>query len=328
MRKGQALLGRLLLGSVLANHFWLASVNAENHAGIKELNMGTADEAIYGLGLSGSNAVAVGQAGLVLQSTDLGDTWVELERFTESALLDVDCGTNVEIYVGQGGELYRRSKGVVKAIQSGTDARLMSVAQSQDGEIAVAVGAFGTILTSVDAGENWVPSTLDWFPILNDYVEPHLYDVHVSNVGLITIVGEFSLVLQSSDAGKSWVKRHLGEASLFGLNMDHVGSGYAVGQEGILLKTTDEGTTWKPISTLSNDILLNVTSIDESLVLATGIRKLIFSSDQGNSWKEIEAPAFSTGWYQGLSLLPETRIGSREVLLAGHRANILKIKLQ
>ncbi len=72
---------------------------------------------------------------------------------------------------------------------------------------------------------------MDWPTLTNDFFEPHLYDVHVSDTGTVTVVGEFELIIQSLDQGDTWQTVHLGEASLFGLSLHANGTGFAVGQE-------------------------------------------------------------------------------------------------
>ena len=312
----------LVSGLALANSLSLEKTNVQSvHAGFKH-------EAIYGLCVDEAKAIAVGEAGLILSSADGGDTWIESERFAEVALLDVECGRGIELYVGQSGEVYRRTNGAIQAVSTGSDARLMSVAHSQANGLTVAVGAFGSILVSTDGGESWTSSIVDWFEVLDDYVDPHLYDVDISEQGVITIVGEFSLILQSLDQGKSWATRQRGEPSLFGLNIDSSGIGYAVGQEGTLLSTSDAGTSWGTIKTPTTDILLNVTSIDGGVIVATGMRQLIVSDDGGDHWILNDNAAFLQGWYQGLEVSPESSLGTPMILLAGHRANILKVELQ
>ena len=312
----------LVSGSALANPLSPETTSVQSvHAGFKH-------EAIYGLCVSESEAIAVGEAGLILLSSDSGNTWVESERFTEVALLDVECGSGIELYVGQSGQMYQRTDGSVEALSTGSDARLMSVAHSQENGLTVAVGAFGTILVSTDGGGSWTSSAVDWFAVLDDYVDPHLYDVDISKQGVITIVGEFSLIVQSLDQGKSWVTRQRGEPSLFGLNINSSGIGYAVGQEGALLSTSDAGTSWTTIKTPTKDILLNVTSMDGGVIVATGMRQLIVSVDGGDHWILNDNPAFLQGWYQGLEESPESPFGTSIILLAGHRANILKLELQ
>jgi photosystem II stability/assembly factor-like uncharacterized protein len=312
----------------LVSGFALANPLSQEKTNVQSVHAGFKHEAIYGLCVDDSKAIAVGEAGLILSSTDSGNTWIELERFSEVALLDVECGRGIELYVGQSGEVYRRTDGSLQAVSTGSDARLMSVAHSQAAGLTVAVGAFGTILVSTDAGRSWTSSIVDWFAVLDDYVDPHLYDVDISELGVVTIVGEFSLVLQSVDQGQSWTTRQRGEPSLFGLNINGSGVGYAVGQEGTLLSTSDAGTSWTPIQTPSTDILLNVTSMDDGLIIATGMRQLIFSVDGGDHWNLNKNPAFLQGWYQGLEVSSESEIGAPMILLAGHRANILKLELQ
>lgn len=328
MSEGLIVVIRSLIGSLACVVVGAIFASMTTNAGVVAVNQGTAHEALYGLCLSEGRAIAVGQGGLVLESLDGGETWNERNRFTDAALLDVDCGPRSQLYAGQGGALYRQTGESLEALQSGTDARLMSVAQSRDGDLAVAVGAFGTILVSVDQGFTWSSASLDWFAVLDDYVEPHLYDVHISAGGQITVVGEFALVMQSDDAGLTWQRRHRAESSLFGLYLDASGTGYAVGQEGTVLATGDGGETWAAIPTPTNDILLNIHRSDSGAVLATGIRKFIVSHDQGATWTEYDSPALTTGWYQGLVLLPAEEASAEQVMLAGHQANILKIELQ
>ena len=190
------------------------------------------------------------------------------------------------------------------------------------------VEVFYWVIVSADFGKTWQLSTLDWFAVLDDYVEPHLYDVHIADDGQITVIGEFALVIQSRDGGITWQKRHLGESSLFGLYIDNTGTGYAVGQEGALLTTTDAGEVWAPVATPTNDILLSVSRTAAGDIVSSGIRKFIVSRDHGATWTEYSSPALTTGWYQGLELLPAGEAANPAVLLAGHQASILKFELK
>ena len=318
---------RLIFGCLWLTFASSAPVLAGADAGVKVVNLGTAHEALYGLCLSDSRAVAVGQHGLVLESSDSGDTWTELDRFT-ACVTGCRLQWDRRAVCRSGWRVISPPDGDFEAVESGTDARLMSVAQSPDGSVAVAVGAFGAILVSADFGKTWQLSILDWFAVLDDYVEPHLYDVHIADDGQITIIGEFALVIQSRDGGVTWQKRHQGESSLFGLYIDSSGTGYAVGQEGALLTTADAGEVWTPVATPTNDILLSVSRTADGDIVSSGIRKFIVSRDLGATWTEYSSPALTTGWYQGLELLSAGETANPAVLLAGHRASILKFELK
>ena len=304
-----------------------------------QVHKGTAHDALYGLCESGSQQLAVGDAGLVLESQDAGESWAKIEAFTESALLDVSCRNDVSLVVGQEGAIYRRAFTGLQAVDglkavegftsiaSNTGERLLSVSDVSASGLAFAVGGFGTILRSTDSGLSWESVSMDWPAMTNDFFEPHLYDVHVSDSGIVTVVGEFELIIQSLDQGDTWQTVHLGEASLFGLSLHANGTGFAVGQDGKIIKTANGGRAWEQVTTPSSGILLNVWTSGSGDVLISGIRNTLQSSDNGESWSRIEQGALSSGWYQGLSIVGGDA-QSRSALLAGHGGNLIKLKLK
>lgn len=291
-----------------------------------QIYRGTAHDALYGLCLKGQQGLAVGDAGLVLESADGGQSWETAPAFSDKALLDVSCGAGSSLIVAQEGGIFRLSDGAYQAVESGTDARLLSVANNSDG-LAFAVGAFGTILRSEDGGQSWESLSTDWEAILNDFVEPHLYDVTVSEEGVVTIVGEFELVIRSPDGGETWETAHTGEASLFGLNLDDNGGGFAVGQDGKIIRTEDGGVTWTEIESPTGGILLSVWSSEGGEVLISGIRNLLYSNDEGATWTVREGGDLNTGWYQGLVITDDNSPHGEAALLAGHQGSVIKVQL-
>jgi len=286
------------------------------------LYQGTAHDALYDLCLAGQNGVAVGSDGLILQSIDAGESWEAQEPFTSVALLGVSCSTTPRLVVAQQGRIFRWDGQGYKPIASGTEARLLGVDANVNG-LAFVVGGFGTVSRSTDGGKHWETLSFDWEAILNDFLEPHLYDVHISAQGVVTIVGEFELVLRSLDGGDTWNTVHKGEASSFGLYLQTDGGGFAVGQDGRVIRTRDGGANWAVVPTPTNAILLNVWSSPGGDVLVSGMRAALQSTDSGRSWNQIGGRGISTGWYQGLSASPDT-----SVLLAGFRASIIKLPLK
>lgn len=291
------------------------------------LYRGTAHDALYDLCLHGQRGVAVGSAGLLVMSNDGGEHWQPAPAFTESALLDVSCGDGPELIVAQEGRIFRRIEGRYESVPSGTEARLLGV-DSNAGGLAVAVGAFGTVLRSKDGGASWETLFFDWEAILNDFLEPHLYAVDVSPQGVITLVGEFELVVRSPDGGDSWETVHKGEASLFGLDLRADGIGYAVGQDGRVIGTGDGGLSWSVLDTASESNLLDVWSAADGEVLVSGIRQVLRSADGGQSWSPLEVGDFNVGWYLGLSPTAGDDGSASDLLLAGHGGNIIKLQLK
>jgi photosystem II stability/assembly factor-like uncharacterized protein len=155
--------------------------------------------------------------------------------------------------------------------------------------------------------------------LLNDFVEPHIYDVHVSPEGKVTIVGEFGLVLHSVDGGETWNLTHRGEASLFALELDG-NVGYAVGQHGAVLRTEDGAQTWRDLGGGTDANLLDVLTDRDGVVHVTGIRTLLESADGGNTWVSRQPGDVSSRWYQSLGM---SKAG---VFMVGHSGRIVQIK--
>ena len=279
---------------------------------------GIAHDALYDLCFDGSLGLAVGIAGALLRSEDGGLTWVQQPSLATGAILGLDCTSSAALAVGQGGLILKREGEVWRKTESGTEARLLSVSSNEDG-LAVAVGGFGTVLRSRDGGGSWEPLEFDWEALLNDFMEPHIYDVQVSAEGRITIVGEFGLVLHSTDGGDSWEMTHHGEASLFALELDG-NVGYAVGQNGVVLRTEDGAQTWRELFSGTQANLLDVLTDRDGVIHVTGIRILLESADGGNTWVSRQPGDVDSRWYQSLSM---SKAG---VFMVGHSGRIVQVK--
>lgn len=291
--------------------------------GLEVVSRGTAHDAYFGLAFQDHAAIAVGSRGMVAQSSDGGRTWAldVASPARDVSLLAVAMEGSRRIAVGQSGVIVHTDDGRSwTAADSGTTQRLFGVALNADG-LAAAVGGFGALLVSDDAGARWRESTIDWSSITEFGASPHLYDAHVSASGEITVVGEFGLVLRSANRGASWRVLHQGEASLFEIELRPDGVGYAVGQAGTVLQTSDGGETWAESVTGSDKILLGVSSTRAGRVVVSGMRTLLLSDDGGRTWREATGGDFGTNWYQRVQAFD----GERSALVAGHSGRIVSI---
>ncbi len=301
-------------------------VSGTTWATVTTVSQGIRHDALYGICMQGEQGIAVGDAGVVLQSEDGGNSWERQPAFTPSALLDVNCGAGPQFIVGQEGLMFRREGDGFEKLESGTDQRLLAVASNEQG-LAVAVGGFGTVLRSTDGGDSWEPLSFDWEAILNDFLEPHVYAVDVSDEGVITMAGEFALVMRSVDGGDTWDVAHKGEASIFGMHF-HGQQGFAVGQDGLLLESTDGGVSWATVEVPTSANLLDVWFSDEGKVIVAGIRELLVSNDGGDTWASaVHEGDFAVGWYQRIDSAPQSGSGGA-VLLAGHGGRIVKMETE
>ncbi|MFA5938851.1 MAG: photosystem I reaction center subunit IX [Sinimarinibacterium sp.] len=232
----------------------------DSGAGWKTVTPAPTPLALLGVGVSGQQALAVGQTGLVLR---------------------------------------RETDGKWQSVDSGTRNRLFAVNLNAAGA-AVAVGAFGTVLVSTDGGRQWRSAAPAWAEFAVDGMEPHLYAADLSNDGAITIAGEFGLILRSRNGGKDWQLLHKGDASLFAMDLRPDGVGYAVGQSGAVLRTTDDGATWTDLRSGSGALLLAVHSEASGRVVVTAMRELLLSRDAGDSWQPVNVPEVGNVWYSGV----------------------------
>ncbi len=304
-----------------------APARAINTGELETVFRGIPHDALYDIAFQGQHGISVGAWGLVLMSEDGGETWQRhLTGLTENAILDVSLTSGRGIMVGQAGlVLVKDAGGEWKWVDSGTENRLLSV-DLRDTGLAVAVGGFGAVLISTDFGNSWKPVTLNWEEILNDFLEPHLYDVHISAAGHITIVGEFALVLRSLDTGLSWEVMHKGDSSLFALHMTDAGTGIAVGQRGAILKTDNHGDSWRTVAADTQANLLGIWVSEQGEALATGIRSMIYSTDAGQNWRHIESRELATGWYQGIGARPSDEKAANSALFTvGYNGSISKL---
>ncbi|MGR8948309.1 MAG: WD40/YVTN/BNR-like repeat-containing protein [Gammaproteobacteria bacterium] len=300
---------------------------------IEVLRTGIPHDSLYDIDINGDNGYAVGNAGLLLVSSDAGATWSEPERMTNQAFLCVKSKGDRTLIAGQKGTIMSKTGNADwETLDTPFETRIMQIDFNKSGLI-VAVGEFGLIHRSKDGGNSWDDVTLDWAQFNDEGYEPHLYDVTVKDDGTVVIAGEFGLILWSEDGGDNFVARHQGDESVFALHLDGEGTGtsYAVGQDGLVLRSQDGGSTWQSIELGGEEAnLLGVWS-GQGEVVITGIRSLFRSSDDGQSWTRADDVQIVRRWYQGVTTgVSEVEAGngflrSQAVYIVGQEARIARV---
>ena len=290
------------------------------------LVQGVAHDAMFAINFDGANGIAGGAPGRIFNTADGGKTWSADKGFpTPLAVFGADIKGTHAIAVGQMGIVFTRDgKEAWKPADSGTKERLMNVSLNSKG-LAVAVGAFGTVIKSADGGATWQAVPPDWKPYLSpdqidQGIQPHMSAVQVGEDGAITIAGEFSLILRSTDGGATWKALNKGEATVFALDLRPDGIGYAVGQDGLVLRTHDGGATWTKLTTPTKANLLGVRSQGASLVVSA-MHDMLVSGDDGQNWRQLQAPDVQAAWYSGVGVANSTFIA------VGFSGRIIKVNI-
>jgi photosystem II stability/assembly factor-like uncharacterized protein len=290
---------------------------------VAPVKSGTAHQALFSIDVRGEQLLAVGTGGQVLASEDGGRAWQTLQtEGTTLALLGVDQRGAHAVAVGQRGTIAVRQDGVWRAVSSPTEERLMSVGVNAEG-LAVAVGAFGTVLRSVDGGQSWSQVEIEWPNLDADQmgIQPHLYDVQFGDDGTVMVVGEYAVVLRSDDGGVNWRVIHRGDASIFALKVAPGGNGYAVGQDGLILRTTDGGQSWERRETESKANLFSVQALPNGHVVVAGMREWLTSEDGGSSWTSHREDVLGTAWFTDLALSSSGRL-----MAVGQAGQVIEVR--
>tara|TARA_R110000772_G_scaffold213576_1_gene324128 strand:- start:21314 stop:22324 length:1011 start_codon:yes stop_codon:yes gene_type:complete len=300
------------------------------------VSQATPTDRLFSVDFNKDSGVAVGEAGLIMRTSDAGKTWTKEASPTTLGLISVAHSGDREIAVGQMGvAIIRFGSSEWKLADTGSDMRLLNVDINSRG-LAVATGAFGTLLRSKDGGESWESIAPDWAKLYDSGAgdaavvrdEPTNYIVKVLEDNRIIVGGEYGQLNVSDDGGDSWsvLYRHPevdGDiaATLFDLKLSG-NTGYAVGQAGLVIRTDDAGLTWRPLSTPTKGSFFAVTNIDSEKVFAVGQRVAMKSNNGGASWTIFEPIDLSLNWYSGLAHAESSEGG---VVAVGHSARILSL---
>jgi photosystem II stability/assembly factor-like uncharacterized protein len=177
--------------------------------------------------------------GLIVQSTDGGQTWQERYRCTEGLFNIKFANRKVGWVVGSNGTILHTTDGGAswKRQVSGTKVLLTGLAVVDVNEAWVA-GASGTLLTTNDGGITWNKRKVDTPVGISDitFVDPK----HGRAVG-------YGTILSTNDGGQTWELKSSGDwKPLSSVVFANENLGWiTVGP--VVLRTTDGGKTWGEI---------------------------------------------------------------------------------
>ena len=238
---------------------------------------------------SPETAVAVGDTGTILRSTDGGKTWGTVTSPAVDDLHGVAFHGQTGIIVGFSGAVLRSTNGGADWVKltRPTTKFLFAVGMSQ--EATVAVGEEGTLLHSTDDGASWTPSTAG---VANVFMSVALWADTV-------IAGAYAgAIANSLSGGSTWGAQVMGSPpnnapAFYGVSFATsriaIMAGALPGPSGgaLILRTDNMGFTWirqnnPPVSTLRSVVFLGPNA---GYIVGDG-GAILASADTGDTWTE------------------------------------------
>ncbi len=198
-----------------------------------------------------------------------------------------------------------------------------------------AVGALGTVLLSVDGGENWekVPmeTNADFYRV--EFVDENEGWIAGGRLRLAESNesmrhdqrGGYGYIYHTVDGGKTWTCQYAERGRhLFGLDFIDKNIGYACGERGFLLKTTDGGEHWYLLPTTGTmNWLYGMEFKDKLTGFAVGLNEtLLKTSDGGKTWKMLDASA-DKQFYGYSTIYRDISIKGNTACIVGQNGTIL-----
>ncbi|MNM86193.1 Ycf48-like protein [compost metagenome] len=229
---------------------------------------------------SATQGWAVGHEGVVLHSSDGGQTWSKQLDGKQIAELLKQYGQNAN---PDDPVAARQRQEAEALVAQGADQPLLDV-WFEDESRGFVVGAFNLILRTEDGGKTWTP----WMDHVDNPRGMHLYAMRPA-AGSLFIVGEQGLVVKFDSREQRFQALELPyQGSLFGVvgNADVV---VVYGLRGNAYRSVDGGANWQKIDTgIDAGLTGGVVLADGSIVLVSQAGHVLRSLDKGASFTRLK----------------------------------------
>lgn len=265
-----------------------------------------------------NRGMAVGANGIILGTTNGGETWIQQISNTSAILYGVTyIDNNTVIAVGSSGTITRSTDNGANWFnqESGTTLDLHAVSFNSVNN-GTAVGGLATdsgiVLHTTNGGIIWIRQTIP--------TTKSLYGVKFTDDNNGTAVGYYQpggTILHTTDGGLHWVSQSADPNTDFLYSVSFANSqvGMAVGLFSTAIKTTDAGTTWTNFYPVNRSQHLNgvfLSDPDNAVIVGYGV--IVKTTDGGASWIEENTEAVLTSVFFS-DLLHGTTVGSNGVIL-------------
>ena len=197
-------------------------------------------DSFYGASAVGdNNCWVVGDAGVILHTSDGGAGWAQQETGLTTSLVTVSFVSNLIGWAAgdAGAILHTTNGGTTWTKQTSNTSNYLLGIYFADANKGWCVGANGTIMRTTNGGSTWITTS--------SVVSSSLYSVNMINSSLGFSAGPSGVILRTTDSGASWAKVTSGVTTNLALVAGSSANNlFAVGDTGTVLYSTDSGTSW------------------------------------------------------------------------------------
>lgn len=240
------------------------------------------------------------EQGLILNSSDGGDTWFRKASNLQLGKLNSVCNTFYTFAAGENSSLaYTRDIGMSwsHCNLNSSFMNFRSVAFNYEGTIGIALGDCmlgpndtSFIYRSTDMGQNWTLVSTKLF--YTDY--RNFNDVVFTGNHTAVAVSDWGDFMATTDAGLTWFVTKSGvtpepiKRISIPVNSD---IGYAAGDNGRLLKTFDKGINWHTFSSGTEQDLNDIESRGNTAITVGFDGTVLKTMDGGSTWIRKHIPS-------------------------------------
>jgi photosystem II stability/assembly factor-like uncharacterized protein len=241
---------------------------------------------------------AVGHDGVVLKSTDAGESWTKqfdgfranektLEQMAQAveeleAQVEAASDAELEDLEYELEEAQYRLEDAEYDLEAGSTKPYLDV-WFKDDQNGFVIGAYGQIIKTSDGGENWVNISSK----LDNPDGFHLNAISETQPGTLFIVGEAGIILRSTDSGDSWERVESPyDGSLFGAVSTRQLNGVLVyGLRGNVYRSSNLGDDWEHIEVNTEQTLNSGSAFKDGTIMLVGNNGVVLKSyDSGRNF--------------------------------------------
>lgn len=229
-----------------------------------------------------------GNSGTLFKTVDGGESWSELNPLTSETLIDIEAIDGDTIFVLNNDDMVLFDDGSDSwdSRSPGTGGILKDLCFI-NGTTGWAVGSWGSVVKTTDAGENWETQEQPIEGLTVTFVS--VFFIDETHGWAATSSGD---IIGTTDGGETWTQQRTGHyedmIQIFFVNAD---VGFALADS--LFKTVDGGETWSGVSYMMGTFINRIHFIDDEIGWASAAHYedtawVYKTQDGGLTWNKMD----------------------------------------